>query len=303
MFILSARQRIPTLFVLIFYALLFFKVEVAQACSSCGSGGEDPLILNPSDIWRFYVGASQSNFDSNIGLDGRQVEIYGLQKRERYTLAIGRRLTAKSFFSIAIPYINNYGESSSMSGPGEPSLSYRYTLFQQNFLAPLLPQIQILAGYKPRTARSTYNAEDQREFLDAFGNGHRQVRAGIDVWSAMSALNYGFAYNYINSDRQKYFNESHKLGDEHQSNVTLGYTYNTFRVLTGLVRIYKKSKIVDGVEIDRSESLTHNTFVTGSYQTNPLTELRLTWVNAGKFFDNYNTSKSQTVTAALMRSL
>lgn len=272
-------------------------------CSSCGTGGDDPLILYPADRWRVYVGAGTTHFDSNISGDGAARDVSGVRERRKVVFSVGSRLSRDSFVSLALPQVTNLGAESSRSGAGDPSAGVRYTVVDQDFTRPAIPQVQMLAGFKPKTSASTYNAEDQREYLDAFGTGFTTYRAGIDIWSGMTTVNYGVAYNFVYAAPAAYGGETVKPGNSHSANVTIGGGVGSFKAVTGLVRNEKENLRIDGDSVAGSASVQHNVFITGSYRPSIAHEIRVTLVDEGRVLNNVNTTAGRTVTGAYVLTL
>jgi hypothetical protein len=275
-------------------------------CSSCGTGGDDPLILYPADRMRLYLGAGTTRFDGNIVADGSERGITGVRERQKLLFSFGSRVTRDSFVTLAVPQVTNVGADDSRSGAGDPALGFRYTVVQQDFTEPLRPQVQILAGVKLKAAASTYNAEDQREFLDAFGTGFTTWRAGFDIWSAMTTVNYGVAYNMVYANPAVYGGETIKPGNAHSANVTVGGAFGPagqMRAVTGIVRNQKQQLTIDGAAVADSVSVQHNLFVTASWRPAPLHEVRLTVVDEGRVLTNVNTTRGRSYTGAYILTL
>ncbi len=277
--------------------------ENGLACSSCGSGGDDPLILYPSDNTRLYLGATRTDFQQNISPSGDYLRVTGIRQQEKLLLSVGQRISSKSFFAISVPQVTNYGKTSSETGVGDPALAFRYTAVRQNFLDPIIPQVQILAGFTPSYAKSVQNAEDQREYLDAFGTGHSTMRLGLDIWSGMALFNYGIGINYLYPFARTYNEIEMKPGNTLQTNATVGIFYKKARFVTGFVRSQSQERREDGEVIADSEKIQHNLFYTLSYRPEATHEGRITLVDAGRVFQNKNTTRNNIVTAAYIYSL
>lgn len=279
------------------------SVSRVWACSSCGSGGGDPLILYPSDTWRSYLGVSQQTFQANVDPEGQRYPITGIAQRTTSVLGLGRRLTEKSFMVAYLPYVRNTAATKHQSGLGDPSIAYRWTMRRGDLTRPDIPQVQLMLGFKPRYATGTLDADDQRTYLDARGSGYDEGRVGVDLWSAMRAFQYGMSINQIIPRSRIYRGTRYHPGDTTLANVTVGYGSLVGRIVTGLVYTRRGERTVDDQSIPDSASRDLQQFLTGSWRLQPLTTLRATWVASNTGMQRRNTSDFRTLTLAVMRTL
>ena len=274
----------------------------AYGCSSCGTGGDDPLILYPSDTNRFYLGMTRTVFSKAVTSQGNDTAVLGVRRRDRLVMAIAERFSARVFFGIALPYIVNFGANSASAGLGDPSFTGRYTIVQQNFAQPGIPQLQVLGGFKPGLAPAIWQALDQQEYLDAFGTGHDEFRVGLDLWQGLSTLQYGAGYNLVYSRPTKVESVRVLPGLKQTLNLTGGVSFNATKVLAGLTQTRVAAPSLDGQQIAIGGALQNSLFATIYYQLDLRREFRLTYLDAGAFGPQRQTTKSSNWTAAYMRS-
>ncbi|NDE15418.1 hypothetical protein EBZ80_10860 [bacterium] len=172
--------------------LLAFGPGRAMACASCGSGGDDPLVLFPAESLKIYAGATVTPTLASTGPDGEILTSSGPDRRATTTVAAGVALSRRAFLTVSDAIVSNARGDASRSGPGDPVLSGRYTLVMPQLAQPLVPQVQLLGGYRPAIATSIHDATDAN-LLDVFGSGFDEWRAGFDVWFGMFPVKPGFA--------------------------------------------------------------------------------------------------------------
>ncbi|MEY4630540.1 MAG: hypothetical protein RIQ81_660 [Pseudomonadota bacterium] len=66
----------------------------------------------------------------------------------------------------------------------DPTLNARYTILMPRLTESYLPQVQLVAGFRPSLAKSAATSTDPA-LLDVGGSGHDEYRAGLDVWMGM----------------------------------------------------------------------------------------------------------------------
>lgn len=286
-----------------FVAGLFGLSQNVWACASCGSGGDDPMILYPSERWKAYVGFSRTGDFESLDSGGEVTAEYGPLTRNTSVVSLGHSFTPQWFATVSAPYIVNKREEYERSGWGDPLLSTRYTVLPQNISDEWIPQVQLMASYRPGDAPSAYDYEDTAR-LDVRGTGFPEARAGVDVWQGLFNWKGGLAQSvsYPIGTRDTEFG-SMRPGVTYRSTVTAGYGWgDSVRVMGGLNRDYITAKHRDGAKIDDSETLSHGTFLTADAKVERLSMVRLTLSRAANVFQNRNVSRSETVTLAVMRS-
>jgi hypothetical protein len=286
-----------------FAAYLIMAAEPSLACASCGSGGDDPLILYPSEAWKSYVGLSRSGDIQSYDHDDQEIMSLGLTSKSTTLMSVGRGFNRSFFGTLTVPYIVNRRGEYERSGWGDPLLALRYTLVQQTLEDERIPQIQLMAAYRPSYATSIYDAKDPA-LLDVRGSGVPEGRLGVDVWYGMLAWKGGLAQTVAMplEDRETDFGRK-MPGTIYRSTATIGYGWGpTTKALLGLNREYTTRFKIDGEARDRTDSLSHNVFVTGEGQVSRDTILRVNWTRNGAIFKHYNASRSQTVSISAIKT-
>ncbi|MBQ49641.1 MAG: hypothetical protein CMP10_19835 [Zetaproteobacteria bacterium] len=279
-----------------------FRSEVAYGCSSCGTGGGDPLILYPAESQKYYLGASRQSGIKNINSYGKPTANYGPEVKGRTTLAAGYRLLPKAFVTLNVSLLENSAGSELMRGVGDPSLGGRWTILRQNFAQPILPQVQLLFGYQPGWARGGKDSESGRS-LDVFGAGFDQQRLGLDLWWGMQKILFGGSINYVYSSPKRESVGVEQPGLAEFTNLTLGYQLvPETKILGGLLRQRTAQRIWRSQSIADSEIINHTWFATIDYRK-AWGVLRLTLNRIGYELRQKNTVQSQNYTLAWMRAL
>ena len=187
----------------LFSAFLFFA-SYAHACSSCGSSVTSPLVLNQDENFKMYFGLSQNFNYINYGVMGgsktqKWVDPF-ITTKDIATLSLGYRTSENSFVTITGSYVRNEGYSDS-SNPsagtkesyliGDPILSGRYNLMNMEMSNPNIPQVQLVASYKPSLTKNM--VDNDGDAIDTTGNGFHQLSGGVDLWWGMPYIQFGGA--------------------------------------------------------------------------------------------------------------
>lgn len=275
------------------------KSPTVLACASCGSGGGDPLILYPNEPYKSYFGLTYQNLTDDVDQNRNLHRVIAPDKKIVATLAGGLLLTSNSFVTLTTSYQSNYQGTRSVSGFGDPSLMGRLTVLPQSFERPYVPQVQIMAGYKPSVVPSIHT---QTDLLKVMGNGFDEYKAGLDIWYGMELLKAGLAQLFVvprarhESDGSK--NES---GITSRTTLTLGREYSSAgKVLVGLNRQVTGEKHYQGDLVPDSKVQDHSLFITADYMLTPLDTLRLTYVRTALLPSDVNTTVTQSLIIAMM---
>lgn len=283
--------------------LCFLTAERAIACASCGSGGEDPLVLYPNESQKMYFGMSRASNFENVDQSGKtQTSSLGPKNKTQLHISYGKSFGSRSFVTVGIPLMVNSHSRNSEYSYGDPMLSGRYTVLPMTLANEYRPQIQFLASYKPAIAKSVHESKDP-EGLDVFGNGYTQFRAGIDIWSGMTWLQYGLAQTLAFSVPKTA--DDHKLqpGIEYRTVFSLGHTFeDTAKCTLGISRLFTDERRDQNQVVANSDQLNHSVFVTGEYFVDTVSTVRLTLTRQAAVFHNHNTLRSDSLTVAYMRS-
>ncbi len=282
---------------------LILRTTVAAACASCGSGGEDPLILYPNEKFKIYQGISSSWDFRNIDADGAESSAGALQRKSAVSLFAGIGLGPRSFVSFGLPVMRSSSDQESFTGIGDPGVSGRYTIIMQNLAEPLLPQIQLILGYKAAFAASTFDSKRSRDLLDAQGSGFDEVRAGVDFWHAMSKWKIGFAQVLVHSLPREFEQGRYAPGLTHKSVASFGYGIGgALRVGVGVLRDFKKEMVVDGATMAGTAQLSHKLFTNADIMLDALTSMRIGYSDHLAMVESYNSFAARQVNVALMRA-
>lgn len=273
------------------------------ACASCGSGGDDPLILYPNESIKDYFGVSQSGRFKNIDPDGSESTAGGPTTKQAMTLATGRSLSPRTFVTFTVPFMKNIRDDNSRSSIGDPSLAGRYSLVLQTLDDPWLPQVQLVYGYKLANARSIHESRDLKTLMDVFGTGFSEIKAGIDIWFGMMRWKPGFSQLFSMPQSRSFDGVNYQPGLIARSTLSLGYNwFETWKMTVGVNREYRRPLRVDGVTQDDSAQLNHSAFVTSDVMVTGVDTVRFSLSRQAALLQNYSTSRSDAISLAYMHS-
>lgn len=276
---------------------------VAKGCASCGSGGDDPLILYPNERHKVFVGLGSMGGFRNIGPSGEILTAGGPTRRYTTTMAIGHSFSPRSFATLTVPYIRNVRDGETRAGMGDPSLSARYTLLMPSIVDPWIPQVQVFGGYRTGSARSLRNTEDPKTLLDVMGTGFAEGRGGVDLWYGQFATLFGLAHIVSYPLAQVYEQVSYQPGLAHRSTLTVGYRWLPHvKTLIGTNREAHEPINVAGNPSRDSDQLNYSTFLTQDYMLDQLKMLRLTASQMGAYGPIKNGVRASTVMVAYMQA-
>lgn len=273
------------------------------SCASCGSGGDDPLILYPSESRKYLLGISSVTAFRSADENGVvHADHGGVFRRTAMNFSYGQSFDTRSFFTIGLPVIVNQSIEHSATNLGDPLITTRYTVVPLNFAREYVPQVQLIAAYKFGFARSIYESVDQEQ-LDVFGSGYHQARLGVDLWSGNTLIQYGFAQIVAYSFARNVDGHELKPGLESRTVVSAGYTKEHWgKVVAGLSRLYVAERYDSGQKVANSSIVNNSAFFTTDYFINPISTVRLTLARQAALFNNRNTSGSDIISVAYMRS-
>jgi hypothetical protein len=288
------------------YVLIFFGTADAAkvfACASCGSGGDDPMILYPWENWKVYGGFARTADFETMDASGRPGTETGPEARNTTLVSMGHTWNPRLFSTLSAPYIVNKRRDRQMSGWGDPILASRYTLIPQTMADEAIPQIQLLGSLRAGSATSVYETQDPNR-LDVRGSGLPEVRAGIDVWQGMSDYKAGLAQTITVPIGVKITDVGEqKPGVGFRTTLTAGRGWgDTAKCIAGINREYVTSRQLNGQPIEDSDMVSHSIFVTADGKVERDTTVRVTWSKAAAVFENRNVSRNQSFTLAMMRA-
>lgn len=280
-----------------------FTASSALGCASCGSGGDDPMILYPNERNKLYFGLSRSSNFQNVDSDGTLSTAGGPEVKEAATLSYGHGFTPRSFATITLPFIRNVLDDSTETSPGDPSVAGRYTVVMQSIAEPLLPQVQVVAGYKHAQATSIHDTQELKTQIDVFGTGFSEAKAGVDVWYGQGDVKLGAAHTIIAPQERSFDDVSYQPGIGHRSTLSVGYSVGVLKGTIGANRERRGPLRVDGVEQDSSKQLNNSAFVTTEWMATPMDVVRMTVARQAAFGQNQSTARSNSLSIAYMRSI
>jgi hypothetical protein len=266
-------------------AVAVFWGSNALACAVCGTGGNVPLTLNPSDFQRTLLQVSHETNIKNILSDGSISPSYTIDGRTKLTPSYGHRLGPKSFFTITTPYLINYREGRARGGFSGGLIAHRYTLQGQTWANRERPQIQLTSSLSLPAGRTIDGSRDE-DFLDVTNSGSRHFSAGLDVWSGMGAFRYGATAAYSLGIKKQAFVG---ISDGFDGSVVVGHrTGGGGQLIAGL-----SASSIDYRQAGMQSSLSSSWFSTLYVQSGSDT-LRVTVIQKGALKADYNTTKSLT---------
>jgi hypothetical protein len=276
---------------------------IAFACASCGSGGDDPLILYPNQDWRFYLGVSRSFGFKTVTSNGNLAAENAPRFKDSLTLAVAKALTSQAFVSLTVPYLQNWRDGQYKRAFGDPVLAMRWTVLPQNISAPQLPQFQLMGAYRFAQAKAQQESINEHR-LDAFGQGAPETKLGLDVFQGMTDIKFGAAHSFLFPGERNLGGVSVYPGLGQRSVVTLGYGQSGLgKVLLGCSRETRNPKKLNGTEVNDSNLVDNGLFVTGDVEVSQTQVARLTLARKSAFWDNKNGSRNDAVSLAWMWSV
>lgn len=296
-------MKLSRQFSILAFSALVMGASDLLACASCGSGGDDPLILYPWEKWKVYAGFGLTNDFTPIDAYGEKGRELAPDARNTTTVSFGKTFSHRSFATVTAPYIVNKRGAYQRSGWGDPMFTTRYTLVQQDISDELIPQVQVIAAAKVGQATSVYDYRDPAR-LDVFGSGVPEWRAGIDVWNGIFDWKAGVAQTVTGplSSRRTEFGVV-RNGVTFRSTATAGYGWgDRGKVLAGLNREQTTKKLINGEPQANSAIISNSAFISADAKIEHRSSIRLTVSRSAAFGRNQNTSRSDTVTVAMTRA-
>ncbi|NBW80821.1 hypothetical protein EBR21_03620, partial [bacterium] len=195
----------------------------AQACASCGSGSDDPLVLWPNEELKTYVGFSSSSRFEAVDTQGKFGKESGPKSRDALTFAVGKAMRNDVFVTLTLPVQQNRLEGSSLRSLGDPILAARWSWWMPDFTEPLRPQIQLMTSYKVAHAKSLQEST-RPDLLDAFGTGIPELKLGVDAFWGMNTFKGGFAVAGLFPEERKLGRTTVFPGNGLRATTTVGYS-------------------------------------------------------------------------------
>jgi hypothetical protein len=276
----------------------------ARACSSCGSGAADPVILNPLEPAKFYIGLGFSEGFQTVDERGEIRKDYGPDRRSKLELAYAHRLSSRLFVSLDSGIGENRKGSRTKTGLTDTTANLRWTAWMQDVTEPWIPQVQFVLSHRFQTTRSL---QDSRELynLDSFGAGYDETFIGTDVWFGMQSLVFGGSFLYSQPWEENTRSGRLQVGPTQKWIGTLGYKpLESFKIIGGLVREQRGGIKLDGEDSPLpSDKRSHDLFLTVETLRVEPDNFRFTFSKKAAFGDNRNASVFRSYTLAWMRTL
>ena len=285
--------------IVLFLGVGFFLELPSLACSSCGSGGDDPLILFPNESKKAFQSIGYQGGFKDYSSDGTLTKARTIESRIRGYSSLGLRLGSHSFVTLGLPYFQNSNEHQSLRVLGDPTINTRLTLHRQTIVRPHIPQVQLLLGAKKSLSKGSHES-DHPSLLDIGGTGFDDIRLGGDLWWAMTSMVFGISYSETHSQSEKIEGNTHGIGVGRTYNITTGYSRGKIKAICGLVKLTRGRRVFYGESISDSDLAQNNAFATFEYKISDATSLRQTLVQSGVYKNNKNSSQSTTLTSAWM---
>ncbi len=309
----------------------------SYACSSCGSSATSPLVLNPNENLKMYLGLSQNYSYMNYG--GHQIEGTTrtvnrmLSTRKTLTLAVGFRTSEDSFVTLSGTFLQNEGASDPMNPAegtkvkylyGDPILSGRYNLVDLEIDNIYRPQVQLMGSYKPSIAKNMVDKDGGP--VDTVGNGFHQIIGGVDFWWGMPFIQFGASqlvtYSFDRKPNNNWGNnkvqEKRTRDLQYTTIVTVGHVFKdlNFSVQGGVILdyigeeiAYLKDKSTNNLTTDtKSPAQSNSVFALAKFNLTPKDTLRFSYTFGGAYdgkigpFTNSNQTTSDTALVAYERT-
>ncbi len=273
-------------------------------CASCGSGGEDPLILYPNEIDKIYVSMIKSSNFQNITRDGRHVSSGGVDEKQVLNLSYGHNFDPRFFATLNTSLIRNRKGHDSSTGWGDPQLSGRYTAVIPDLTAPLIPQIQLIGSYRQAVAPSIRSTKHPKTLLDVRGTGFNEVRIGVDIWWGQEKFKLGLAEVLTYAVARTYEDINYQPGLGLRGTLTAGYQWHTLgKMLIGVNQEYKSPLTAEGEDVADSEQQNFSWFITQDWKLEDISSMRLTYSKLAAFGQNKNTAAMTSLSLAYFRQI
>lgn len=292
-----------SMFLLMLLSCLLLAGRQAMACSSCGSGGADPVILNPYENHKLYLGLNHQSGFKDVDHHGQSRRSYGPEQKQNLDLAYAQRLTSRAFVSAVTSFGRNSYDGRSLMQNGDASLNARFNLVQPNIAEPWIPQFQILVSHRFALGRSIYESR-QDHGLDVFGAGYDETYLGADLWYGMSTIMFGGSVLLGRPDLASTDAGDIKPGALQRWIGTVGgLVQDEVKLIGGAIQEKRGAFTLDGDQQPDSDRRTHDIFLTMETLYAEGSNYRLTLNQRAAFGENRNAVKATAITLAWMRAL
>jgi hypothetical protein len=276
----------------------------ARACSSCGSGAADPVILNPLEPGKFYLGLNLAEGFQTIDEQGDVRKDYGPDRKTKLELAYAHRLTSSLFVSLDTGLSENRKGTRTKTGMTDTTANLRWTAWLQDVTEPWIPQVQLVLSHRFQTTRSLQDSKELYN-LDSFGAGYDETFAGADIWFGMLPILFGGSFLYSQPWEEDTRSGRLQVGPTQKWIGTVGFKpLESFKIISGLVQEKRGGIKLDGEASPvPSDKKSNDLFLTLETLRVEEDNVRFTFSKKAAFGDNRNASVSRSYTLAWMRTL
>ncbi|NRA67142.1 MAG: hypothetical protein HRU19_21850 [Pseudobacteriovorax sp.] len=285
-------------------ASIAFGQKWAYACSSCGSGVVDPIILQANESHKFYLGTSWQDRIRDSDADGNLRRTAGVHRRSITTLSYALRFPVDSLTaSLTVSNQSNIDKDGHQrTGLADPLATIRYELLRQSFVDPAIPAIQFVGSYKGKSGKSVHNTKHSR-LLDVFSSGFAEVSIGSDIWFGMWPVKFGSSFFFTRTLPESKHNNTVRPGDRMTSILSLGSNWREhLKLNTGFIHREQKSLSDDTGQISNSDSHTLIFYASLESLSLPWGQIRFTASEEGSWYRK-NSSSSRVLTLALIKGI
>jgi len=274
------------------------------ACSSCGSGAADPVILNPLERGKFYLGLGFTDGFENVDEKGRIRKDYGPDQKIKLELAYANRLTSTVLISVDGGVGENRKGDRRKTGLTDTTANLRWTAWLQDVTEPWIPQVQLVLSHRFQTTRSLQDSEELYN-LDSFGAGYDETFAGADVWFGMLPVLFGGSFLFSQPWEEDTRSGRLQVGPTQKWIGTVGSKpMESFKIIGGAVQEKRGGIKLDGEASPiPSDKRSHDLFLTLETLRVEDDNFRFTFSKKAAFGSNKNASISRSYTLAWMRTL
>lgn len=279
-------------------------LKSAWACSSCGSGAADPVILNPLEKGKFYLGLGLAEGFQNIDEQGEVRKDYGPDRKSKLELAYAHRLRSDLFVSLDTGVGENRKGSRTKTGMTDTTVNLRWTAWMQDVTEPWIPQVQLVLSHRFQTTRSLQDSKELYN-LDSFGAGYDETFVGADVWFGMLPLVLGGSFLYSQPWEEDTRSGRLQMGSTQKLIGTVGYKpIEAFKIIGGIIQEKR-----GGIELDGepspipSDKKSNDLFLTLETLRVENDNFRVSFSKKAAFGENKNATVFRSYTFAWMRTL
>lgn len=281
----------------------------AQACP-CGCGAVNAQVMYPGETWRFATSMTHDHGFAAVDAEGHVGTESSPETRQTLTLGLARAFTDTVSGTLSIPFeVNRHSQEGSDAGMSDPSVSVRNSVYQQSFVDPWVPGIQVFGTFKPSWAKSIYDDPESEHQMDIHGNGFQEWVAGVDFWYDLTVWKLGFQQSLIAPQQRavKSIDGSSRTlnpGLGEKSAFSAGYNWIGQGQLLAVVEQELRQPLeLAGAEIPDSEKRVQNVGLVGSMQAGVRQTIGINYKRTAAFGTNRNTSRADSYGIYMMKAI